>query len=117
MAKYKKGQSGNPQGRPKGSVNEKTAYIRDWVISVIGSNGQRLLNDFPRLSRKEQWRVITQLMPYVLPRQHEAVIDTSVDVKQTEPITIRLVTDREELEKIQAEVPDMKKGTENDNDI
>ena len=31
MAKYQKGQSGNPNGRPKGSTNEKTAYIRDWV--------------------------------------------------------------------------------------
>ena len=56
MAKYQKGQSGNPNGRPKGSTNEKTAYIRDWVISVIGSNGQRLAQNFPHLSRKEQWR-------------------------------------------------------------
>lgn len=109
MAKYQKGQSGNPNGRPKGSTNEKTAYIRDWVISVIGSNGQRLAQNFSHLSRKEQWRVITQLLPYVLPRQHEAIVDASIDanmqVTTPEPVTIRLVASKEDLEAIQKEIP------------
>ena len=109
MAKYQKGQSGNPNGRPKGSTNEKTAYIRDWVISVIGSNGQRLAQNFSHLSRKEQWRVITQLLPYVLPRQHEAIVDASLDasmqVTTPEPITFRLVASKEDLEAIQKEIP------------
>lgn len=118
MAKYKKGQSGNPNGRPKGSTNEKTAYIRDWVISVIGSNGQRLAQNFTNLSRKEQWRVITQLLPYVLPRQHEAIVDASIDtnmqVTTPEPITIRFVAskkDLEEIEKIRGEVTDIEDST------
>lgn len=107
MAKFQKGQSGNPNGRPKGSTNEKTAYIRDWVISVIGSNGQRLAQNFSHLSRKEQWRVITQLLPYVLPRQHEAIvdIDTSVEVNAKEPITLRFVASKEDIEKIEKEIP------------
>lgn len=104
---FKKGQSGNPQGRPKGSINEKTAYIRDWVITVIGTNGQRMLNDFPRLSRKEQWRVITQMLPYVLPRQHEAIIDANVEVQQHEPITLHFVANKEELESVMREIPDL----------
>lgn len=107
MAKFEKGKSGNPNGRPKGSLNEKTIYIRDWVISLIGSNGQRLLNDFPRLSRKQQWRVIVGLMPYVLPRQHDAIINASTEIHSQEPITLRFVANREELEKIQSEVPDI----------
>ena len=111
MAKYKKGQSGNPNGRPKGSTNEKTAYIRDWVISVIGSNGQRLAQNFSNLSRKEQWRVITQLLPYVLPRQHEAIVDTSLDanmqVTTPEPITLRLVASKEDLAEIEKEIQDI----------
>lgn len=116
MAKYKKGQSGNPNGRPKGSTNEKTAYIRDWVISVIGSNGQRMAQNFSNLSRKEQWRVITQLLPYVLPKQHEAIIDANMEVKTPEPITLRVVVSKEELEKIENEIPDMEDGT-NENKI
>lgn len=108
MTKFQKGQSGNPNGRPKGRTNEKTAYIRDWVISLIGTNGQRLMNEFQRLSRKEQWRVITGLMPYVLPKQHEAIIETDMSVKSTEPLTIRFVASRADFEKIQNEIPDIK---------
>ncbi len=115
MAKFEKGKSGNPKGRPKGSVNEKSAYIRDWVISVIGSNGQRLLQEFPRLSRKEQWRVITQLMPYVLPRQHEAIIDAGLELKAPEPITLRFVASKEDLERIDREVPDLVEDIDNKN--
>lgn len=107
MAKYKKGQSGNPSGRPRGSVDEKKAYIRDWVISIIGSNGKRMEQEFALLSRKEQWRTITQLLPYVLPRQHEAIVDASMEVRTPEPITIRVVASKEDLERIQNEVPDI----------
>ena len=107
--KYRKGQSGNPNGRPRGSVDEKKAYISDWVISIIGANGKRLEQDFPRLSRKEQWRVITQLMPYVLPRQHEAIVDVdaSMDVQSHEPITLRFVASKEDLDEIEREIPDL----------
>lgn len=113
MAKYKKGQSGNPNGRPRGSVDEKKAYIRDWVISIIGSNGKRLEQNFPYLSRKEQWRVITQLLPYVLPRQHEAIVDTNLDITPTEPLTLRLIANKEDLEMIKNEIPDIPNDKEN----
>ena len=76
---FEKGKTGNPQGRPKGSMNEKTAYIRDWIVSLIGSNAQSMMNDFNRLPLKERWRVITQLMPYVLPKQTEAKISGQLD--------------------------------------
>lgn len=104
---FKKGTSGNPNGRPKGSTDEKKAYIRDWVMSIIGSNGKTLEQNFQRLSNKEQWRVITQLLPYVLPRQHEAIIDSSIEVSTPEPVKIHLVTSKEELEKIANEIPDL----------
>lgn len=104
MAKFEKGKSGNPNGRPKGSLNEKTLYIRDWVISLIGSNGQRLLNEFPRLSRKEQWRVIVGLIPYVLPRQHEALVDMSADISQNQTINLYYTNSKEEVDKIRKEI-------------
>jgi len=110
MAKFQKGQSGNPKGRPRGSVDEKKAYIRDWVISIIGSNGKRLEQNFSHLSRKEQWRVITQLLPYVLPRQHEAIVDANMQVTTPEPITLRFVAskkDLEEIERVKEEIPDI----------
>lgn len=82
MAQYKKGKSGNPQGRPKGSTNKKTTYIKDWIISLIGSNAQSLAADFNNLPRKEKWKVITSLMPYVLPKQTESKVNANIDFNQ-----------------------------------
>lgn len=117
MAKFQKGQSGNPKGRPRGSVDEKKAYIRDWVISIIGSNGKRLEQNFSHLSPKEQWRVIPQLLPYVLPRQHEAILDASIDanVHTPEPVILRVVTSKKDLEEIEKEIPDIEDSTNEQN--
>lgn len=81
MAKYKKGQSGNPKGRPKGSMNEKTKYIREWIVSLIGSNAKSLAESFKRLPPKEKFKVITQLMPYVLPKQIQQDLNHNIDFK------------------------------------
>ena len=111
MAKYVKGKSGNPNGRPKGSLDEKKAYIRDWVISIIGANGKRLEQEFQNLPLKEKFRTITQLLPYVLPRQHEAIVEANMEVHPTEPLTIRFVASKEDLERIQNEIPDLEDRT------
>lgn len=79
MARFKKGQSGNPKGRPKGSMNEKTKYIREWIVSLIGSNAKTLGDRFKRLDTWEQFKIITQLMPYVLPRQVEQKLRHNID--------------------------------------
>lgn len=76
---FKKGTSGNPKGRPKGSMNEKTSYIREWIVSLIGSNAQSMMQDFARLSLEDRWQVVIKLMPYVLPKQTEAKISGQLD--------------------------------------
>lgn len=82
MAQFKRGQSGNPKGRPRGSMTEKTRYIREWLVSLIGSNAQSMAENFKNLPSKEKWRVITQLMPYVLPKQTEARVKADVNFSQ-----------------------------------
>jgi hypothetical protein len=79
---FKKGKSGNPKGRPRGSINSQTRYIRECVISVIGSKSKNLLSNFDSLSVKEQWRVISSLLPYVLPRQTAANINATIDFER-----------------------------------
>lgn len=82
MTQYNKGQSGNPNGRPRGSINEKTKYIREWIISLIGSNAQSMAEDFKRLPSKEKWRIFAQLMPYATPKQTEATLKADVNFSQ-----------------------------------
>jgi hypothetical protein len=79
---FKKGTSGNPKGRPKGRKNEKTEYIRQWVLQIISSNAKDLLKDFQLLSPPEQWRVIATLLPYAIPKQAEAKVSATMDFTQ-----------------------------------
>lgn len=82
MTQFKKGQCGNTKGRPKGTTSEKTRYIRDWITSLIGSNAQSMTENFKNLPSKEKWRIVTQLMPYVLPKQTEARVKADVNFSQ-----------------------------------
>lgn len=82
MARFQKGQSGNPNGRPKGSQNEKTKYIKDWIISLIGSNAKDISQEFKSLSMKERCKFISSVLPYVLPKQTESSIKANVDLNK-----------------------------------
>lgn len=82
MTQFKKGQCGNTKGRPKGTTSEKTRYIRDWITSLIGSNAQSMTENFKNLPSKEKWRIVTHLMPYVLPKQTEARVKADVNFSQ-----------------------------------
>lgn len=42
MAKFKKGQSGNPLGRPVGSENKATANARIAIAKFVDGNSERL---------------------------------------------------------------------------
>lgn len=82
MARFQKGQSGNPNGRPKGSQNEKTKYIKDWIISLIGSNAKDISQSFKNLPMKERCKFISSVLPYVLPKQTESSIKANVDLNK-----------------------------------
>lgn len=80
MTKFQKGQSGNPKGRPRGSQNEKTRYIKEWLVSLIGSNAKDITQSFKNLPMKERCKFITSVLPYVLPKQTESRIKANVDL-------------------------------------
>lgn len=105
MAKFQKGQSGNPKGRPKGSQNEKTKYIKDWLISLIGSNAKDISQSFRNLPMKERCKFISSILPYVIPKHTESRIKANVDLNNLSDeqidniiseITINVDTDGEQ---------------------
>jgi len=73
----KKGQTGNPNGRPKGSPNKVTSDLREWVLELINGNRKQLKKDLLALEPKARWIVVEKLMQYTIPKMQsvEAKID------------------------------------------
>lgn len=68
----KKGQTGNPNGRPKGSPNRVTGTVKEWIASIIDGNRQQFEDDLKKLEPGERIRTISNLLQYVTPKMQSA---------------------------------------------
>ena len=64
----KKGQTGNPAGRPKGSPNKQNKALRILIMNFCEDNFDGILKDWAELPAKERIRLYIDLLGYVLPR-------------------------------------------------
>jgi hypothetical protein len=62
MSKYRKGQSGNPGGRPKGTLNKSTKEIKDLLAEMV--DFERLVEKLEDLSKRGNVRAIELLFAY-----------------------------------------------------
>lgn len=73
---FRKGQSGNPKGRPRNSRNKKTSELAELVRNIVGSNLERIQSDLSELSPPERVKAVTTLMGYVLPKKQAVSLAT-----------------------------------------
>lgn len=67
-----KGQTNNPNGRPKGTPNKVTSSVRNFLMEVLNGNRDQFLNDLQTLKPVERIDVILKLLPYILPKVENA---------------------------------------------
>lgn len=71
---WKKGVSGNPNGRPKGTPNRSTMKIKDAYADLINNNLDRIqgwLDDVASDDPKSALDFLIKLSPFVVPRKTE----------------------------------------------
>ena len=81
---FKKGTSGNPIGRPKGSVSTTSKLIREHISQAIDGNKIKEMLDKIE-SPTEYINAISKLLPYSIGK-----IKPYEDVEEIEPISINI---------------------------
>ena len=83
MAKFKQGQSGNLQGRPKGKTNAATDKIKEIITRFLAGNLKNLQKDYDLLKNPNQrLAFIKDLLKFVVPppqNELEKLDDESLD--------------------------------------
>lgn len=80
--KYQKGQSGNPQGRPKGSKNKVKSRLLNAITSIVEDNIERLQEDLDSLEPQERVKAVTNLIGYIIPKQQAVKADVTDEREQ-----------------------------------
>lgn len=73
MSKFLSGQSGNPQGRPKGVKNFTTVQAKAVLTGVLQRNltVARVSKDLKALRPKERLETLVKIATFIIPRPQE----------------------------------------------
>ena len=87
---FKAGQSGNPNGRPKGKSNKDVKELRERVRQLLDNNFDRIMEDLEQLEPKERVSAYLKLLEFALPKLKaiEAKVDGDVKTSTAPRIVI-----------------------------
>lgn len=71
---FKKGQTGNPQGRPIGSQNNVTTDVKEFIKTFLNDNLNTLQSDFNNLESKDRLYFVEKLLKYVIPAKADHIV-------------------------------------------
>lgn len=74
---FKKGQSGNPNGKPKGAKGKVSTQARELFVQVMENEMENIQNSLAILrenSDEKYLKALSAMMPYFMPKQTETEI-------------------------------------------
>ena len=66
MSKFKKGESGNPRGRPPGQSQQVKA-LRVKIYDLVETNLETFQSEFNKLTGREKFQALDRLLKHLLP--------------------------------------------------
>jgi hypothetical protein len=87
---YKKGESGNPQGRPKGAPNKATKDLRKAISDFLEGRFDEVVKTWEGLSGREKVAFYRDLLQYAVPKLQSTELKTDFD-KMTDEQLDRII--------------------------
>jgi len=75
----KKGQTGNPNGRPKGTPNKVTSDLRVWINDLLNNSRKKFENDLLKLEPQQRVLIFEKLLSYVIPKHQSVDVEAKID--------------------------------------
>ena len=74
-----KGQTNNPNGRPKGIPNKVTTDLREWITNFLEDNREQIQQDWKGLEPKDRIVLFEKLLKYALPTLQATSLTTDFE--------------------------------------
>ena len=77
----KKGQTNNPNGRPKGKPNRVTADVKKFIETLVCNNLSKMERDINKLEPKDRLIIIERLLQYTIPKQQSVSVEAQIQAE------------------------------------
>ena len=84
----KKGQTGNPNGRPVGTPNRVTTEMKTWLSGLIDKNRRQIEKDLKKLEPKDRLMILERLMQYTVPKMQAVTAQIDLNTLSDEQLNI-----------------------------
>lgn len=71
------------KGRPKGAINKTTSETKEIIKNLVSNEVEKISELLEQLTPKERIDALIRLLPYIIPRQSEIVVDAVIDKPRT----------------------------------